>query len=630
MHKGHLYSVIAVISQIFVTGCGAGTDLLRLKTGGKSGGSHDPQALNLSANDGVHATGLKELNEEERAKLHKRSVTVVRPNRLSKERLWKSQGNSGERPLDDSDSTLPEIESQDIDGIDDFGGANLNSTFQLATTLPSTVDNSTLAAFPAIGNQGAQSSCVAWATAYYQMSHEYCLAVGCSNKTANVGIFSPKWTYNLINGGADGGAYFSDAYSVHAQNGAAKLSEFPYSASDFRSWDLDSSHWKGAIASRMSALSTAPINSDSAFANIKQMLANGHILVIGTYIRSFQILAVKDDPATAEVDAHTGEQVVGYLNGTTGAHAMTIIGYDDNIWTDLNGNSSVDSGEVGAFKIANSWGSSWGNGGFIWAAYDSFRSASTVAGWAPSGRLMLTQDGKAYTSVYSPRTPALIAEVQISHAARGQISLQFGSSSNTSGTPSLFWSSGSLTSDGGTFAFDGSSAEVAGTFYFDLSDIASSSPTQQNFYLLASDSVAGSPLTISGFRVVDPTSGAELFAATGLPTAIDGKSATFLAGNFSPDTQAPSQPVNLAYTLSTVKKGKTSKTSVNLTWSTASDNVGVVQYKIYRNGVLFGTSTTNKVSDTSTATGTTYSYAVSAVDSAGNESVKSSQLSVIR
>lgn len=35
---------------------------------------------------------------------------------------------------------------------------------------------------------------------------------------------------------------------------------------------------------------------------------------------------------------------------------MTLVGYNDNIWVDINGNGIVDNGEKGAFKIANSWG----------------------------------------------------------------------------------------------------------------------------------------------------------------------------------------------------------------------------------------------------------------------------------
>ena len=46
---------------------------------------------------------------------------------------------------------------------------------------------------------------------------------------------------------------------------------------------------------------------------------------------------------------------------------ITIVGYDDNVKFSY-GNYST----TGGFKIANSWGTSWGNSGYIWVAYDAF------------------------------------------------------------------------------------------------------------------------------------------------------------------------------------------------------------------------------------------------------------------
>ncbi len=48
-----------------------------------------------------------------------------------------------------------------------------------------------------------------------------------------------------------------------------------------------------------------------------------------------------------------------YLNGYDGSHAMTIVGYNDAVWTDINSNGVIDAGEKGAFRIANSWGTGW-------------------------------------------------------------------------------------------------------------------------------------------------------------------------------------------------------------------------------------------------------------------------------
>ena len=72
-----------------------------------------------------------------------------------------------------------------------------------AIALPRYVDNRLLPSFPPIGDQGQQGSCVAWATTYYQATHEVGLANGTNNKTGPAKILSPKWTYNMINSGQD-------------------------------------------------------------------------------------------------------------------------------------------------------------------------------------------------------------------------------------------------------------------------------------------------------------------------------------------------------------------------------------------------------------------------------------------
>lgn len=78
--------------------------------------------------------------------------------------------------------------------------------------------------------------------------------------------------------------------------------------------------------------------------------------------------------------------------GTQVDHAMTIVGYDDRIEFDLDGNGvagEVDKDEVGAWILVNSWGTWWGNSGFIYCPYAyggaSFRSDGTFAEnwWAP-------------------------------------------------------------------------------------------------------------------------------------------------------------------------------------------------------------------------------------------------------
>jgi hypothetical protein len=86
------------------------------------------------------------------------------------------------------------------------------------------------------------------------------------------------------------------------------------------------------------------------------------------------------------------------------------------------------------------------------------------------------------------------------------------------------------------------------------------------------------------------------------------------------DNEAPTVPAGLTATA-------ISSSQINLSWSASTDNVGVTGYRIYRDGVQIATTSTTSYSDTGLSPLTTYTYTVSAIDLAGNESGQSSQVS---
>jgi chitodextrinase len=69
-------------------------------------------------------------------------------------------------------------------------------------------------------------------------------------------------------------------------------------------------------------------------------------------------------------------------------------------------------------------------------------------------------------------------------------------------------------------------------------------------------------------------------------------------------------------------------TSVSLSWPAATDDVGVTRYQVFRDGALLTTVSGTSYTDSSTATGTTYTYTIKARDAADNLSPASSPLSV--
>ena len=82
------------------------------------------------------------------------------------------------------------------------------------------------------------------------------------------------------------------------------------------------------------------------------------------------------------------------------------------------------------------------------------------------------------------------------------------------------------------------------------------------------------------------------------------------------DSQAPTAPGNPAV-------GTVSQTSVAVSWSPSSDNVGVTGYGYYRGTTSVGNGTGTSYVFSGLSCGTGYSFAIDAVDAAGNRSAKS-------
>jgi chitodextrinase len=72
--------------------------------------------------------------------------------------------------------------------------------------------------------------------------------------------------------------------------------------------------------------------------------------------------------------------------------------------------------------------------------------------------------------------------------------------------------------------------------------------------------------------------------------------------------------------------GATSRTEINLSWSGATDNVGVFEYDVYQNDVLIATTTSTSYKATGVIAFATYSYVVKARDLTNNVSPPSNQV----
>ena len=236
------------------------------------------------------------------------------------------------------------------------------------TTLPASVDLTD--EFPAPRNQGSQNSCAAWAVAYAQRSHMEEQKQGWGLDT-NEHLFSPAYVYNQCCGGKNKGMSISQAMELIIDQGVCTLASFPYNSSDYLTQPTEEQRAEAANYKAGGWFTVSGIDK------IKKQLAEGNgVIVAFEVFPDFRNLS----PANPIYDTVSGSSSSDY------SHAVCFIGYDD---------------EMGAFKFINSWGTSWGIGGYGWISYDLMTNPSVVYYREPTGYIMesyvYTEDYYTYT-----------------------------------------------------------------------------------------------------------------------------------------------------------------------------------------------------------------------------------------
>jgi C1A family cysteine protease len=224
---------------------------------------------------------------------------------------------------------------------------------QAIQALPASADLT--AQLPPVGNQGNQSSCVAWAVAYALKTYQEKVEENWDVQTDTCHQFSPSWIYNQINGGYDLGSYPSDALDLLVNKGCDTLCYFPYYSYD---WTAQPDYASYQRAINFKSLSWFFINTVN---DMKFQLANGNAVICTFRIYpDFDELNV-GNPIYDDANPYSDPQ---YPDGYRGYHAVCLVGYDDS---------------KQAFKLINSWGATdWGLQGYGWLSYQFCNYTSPI------------------------------------------------------------------------------------------------------------------------------------------------------------------------------------------------------------------------------------------------------------
>ncbi len=249
---------------------------------------------------------------------------------------------------DDPDDSLLDVflgwignDAEDLEAIEN------DVNFDDNTELPSLVDLSNK--FPPIGNQGAYGTCVAWATGYAHRSYINAVEKGLSrtNMESSSNTFSAKYLFwsipNSDKGSDCGGTGFESAYDVMLEKGIPTESTVPYT--ELGDCSESASAWDGSAADyKLQSYREIELSKSS----IKKYLAQKRAISFGAKLGDSFMSWNSSSVLTDDTDTYNGQHAY---------HAMILCGYDDS---------------KNAFRVVNSWGTSWGDGGYIWVDQDFF------------------------------------------------------------------------------------------------------------------------------------------------------------------------------------------------------------------------------------------------------------------
>lgn len=216
-----------------------------------------------------------------------------------------------------------------------------------SSDLPGSYDLS--AEFPLPGDQGIYKDNVGYTVGYGLISYleakkkgiRSLSSVGPSSANGQKLIYSPNFIYNQLNSGKDQAVSLLDALILAESRGSVTMEQMNESSSSFRTRPKANIVEAGRKARLRRIYRIEPHDLIS----IKLALAEKRPVLIGYLVYE----NFKDPKSDSIFEIGTGEVL--------GAQSLVLLGYND---------------KKKAFKVWNSWGSTWGDQGYLWISYETF------------------------------------------------------------------------------------------------------------------------------------------------------------------------------------------------------------------------------------------------------------------
>jgi len=304
-----------------------------------------------------------------------------------------------------------------------------------AKELPEYHDNSQLPFFRSIINQEGWWACGQFSSIGYAYTYELNRVRNTSADTS-INQYSPLYTWNFFNNGEDQfGVCFYYSFEAIKSNGHPNIYDYGGLALGSQYWVNGYDKYYRGMFNQLDDVYSIYVGDEEGIQTIKYYLYDhldgsefGGIANFYTDYYGFTLLP----PGTPE----EGKCVVDHWGYGTG-HSMTIVGWNDSIRYDYNGDNqytndididgdgivTVKDWEIGGFKFVNSFGPEHADSGFCYVMYKAMAEEKPSNGvWNKSVYIQMVE---------GDYVPLLAFKVKLKHNSRNKIKLITGISTDT-------------------------------------------------------------------------------------------------------------------------------------------------------------------------------------------------------
>ena len=308
--------------------------------------------------------------------------------------------------------------------------------------LPSYVNNSERMWMPSIFYQAALE-CGQASSICYNFSYELARRRNVNPTWGMDFCYPSHFAWNFCNGGSSRGVAFMETWEVIRTAGTPTVNEWGgwYSYGGASRWISGYETYHSAMKNRISEMYAIPVDDEEGLLTLKHWLydhlagesSGGLANYYCTYYGNSSLSVIP--PGAPEA----GKHIVVNLT-TTVNHSQTIVGYNDAVCWDYNGDGqytndidingdgvvNMKDWEIGAVIFCNTFGDQFGDGGYCYLPYCKLASLPAEGGiWNKCVYVVQVKD-----EVY----PQITYKATLRHPSRGKIKLTAGIANNVNAT----------------------------------------------------------------------------------------------------------------------------------------------------------------------------------------------------